>query len=427
MKRQLFTRPFLLLLWLLAACVPTSTGNVIGYQVAKQLNNLPTAPSSQPHGGLAGQVLANGRPVAGATVLVAERSGTPHTARTDRQGHYQIPAVPAGQYVPAAVAPGYEELALADALGIPYVVTVQPGVTTTVPTVVLTAHHPTPLPAQLAAATGLTLTATAVVTAAFPVGSRAQMRAFHFVYNGVLIDTLRLYTPLAHPADRPLPLLLMIYPTHVDLWRSVSTAYAAQGFALLAISPSASHGTDVVAHAADARVAFELARQGAFGAQVDASRAVALGGSFSSAILHRFLDDVGDQMRAWVTVGGISDAFSGTAAFYAGQLEIPPQYELLIPALGLPNLYPLTFLRYSPVYTAAQLPPTLIIHTAVDRVIPIDQAYRLEAALRAAGVPVEVFYYEDVSHYLQIDEQMTEQGRAMFDRVLEFATKYTQP
>jgi hypothetical protein len=75
----------------------------------------------------------------------------------------------------------------------------------------------------------------------------------------------------------------------------------------------------------------------------------------------------GEEIAGWVTVGGISNAFAGAASFYAGELEIPPQYEYLIPALGLPNLYPLLFLRYSPVYTAAELPPTLLIHTAVDR------------------------------------------------------------
>jgi acetyl esterase/lipase len=400
---------------------------VIGYLIAERTGSLAAAPLAQPTGVLVGRVLADGQPVVGATVIVAERTGRPHAARTDPQGRYEIEAVPPGQYVPAAVAPGYEESALSDALGIPYVVTIQPGAITTAPALVLTAYRPLPLPAQLAQATQLTLTATAIVTAAFPAGALARLQAFRFVHNGVLIDTLRLYTPLDLPADTQLPLLFMIYPTHADLWRSVSTAYAAQGFALLAISPSAAHGTDVLAHARDARVAFELARQGALSAQIDARRAVALGGSFSSAILHRFLADVGDPVTAWVTVGGISDAFRGTADFYAGKLEIPPQYRLLIPALGLPNLYPLEFLRYSPVYTAAQLPPTLIIHTAVDRVIPIEQAYRLEQALRAAGVPVEVFYYADVSHYLQIDENMTEQGRAMFYRVLEFAAKYTKP
>ena len=151
---------------------------------------------------------------------------------------------------------------------------------------------------------------------------------------------------------------------------------------------------------------------------------MALGGSFSSAVLHRFLRDTNEDVAAWVTVGGIANAFDGTADFYAEQIEIPPQYTYLIPALGPPHLYPLAFLRYSPVYTAAQLPPTLIIHTAADRIIPISQAYELEAALRTAGVPVTVFYYQDVSHYLQIDDQMTDAGREMFYRVIDFAQQY---
>ena len=122
-------------------------------------------------------------------------------------------------------------------------------------------------------------------------------------------------------------------------------------------------------------------------------------------------------------MGGIGNAFAGTADFYNGKLAVPPQYELVIPALGLPDLYPLPFLRYSPIYVAGALPPTLIIHTDADRVIPISQARELEAALQAADVPVEVFYYADVSHYLQIDENMTEAGAEMFERVLDYAKR----
>jgi hypothetical protein len=40
--------------------------------------------------------------------------------------------------------------------------------------------------------------------------------------------------------------------------------------------------------------------------------------------------------------------------------------------------------------------------------------------LAAAHVPVEVFYYEDVSHYLQIGDELSDAGRAMFDLILEF-------
>ena len=105
-------------------------------------------------------------------------------------------------------------------------------------------------------------------------------------------------------------------------------------------------------------------------------------------------------------------------------MEVPPQYSLAIPALGLPNLYPLPFLRYSPVYAAAELPPTMVIHTAADRITPIDQAFRLERALIDADVPVEVFYYEDVSHYLQIGADLTDAGAEMYYRILAFIAQY---
>jgi acetyl esterase/lipase len=180
---------------------------------------------------------------------------------------------------------------------------------------------------------------------------------------------------------------------------------------------------NIDAHAQDARIGFNLARQGALGPHIAPTKAVALGGSFSSPILHRFLRDERDQIAGWVTVGGISNAFSGAHDFYAGEIEIPPPYELAVPALGAPNLYPLLFLRYSPVYTAAQLPPTMIIHTDADRITRITQAYELEEALKRAGVPVEVFYYDDVSHYLQIGEDMTEAGAEMFYLILDFARR----
>jgi acetyl esterase/lipase len=186
----------------------------------------------------------------------------------------------------------------------------------------------------------------------------------------------------------------------------------------------ADRALNIDAHAQDARVALALAQQGYLDERLRDRAAVALGGSFSSAILHRLLRDTAGSVVAWVTVGGIANAFSGTADFYAGQIQIPPEYTYLIPALGPPNLYPLAFLRYSPVYTAAQLPPTLLIHTDADRIIPISQAYELEAALQRAGVPVTVFYYQDVSHYLQIDDQMTDAGREMFYRVVDFAQHY---
>jgi dipeptidyl aminopeptidase/acylaminoacyl peptidase len=254
------------------------------------------------------------------------------------------------------------------------------------------------------------------------------VHAYTFDYADATIDSLRLYLPPDIPTDtistRQLPMLFMIYPTAVDGWESVSVAFAAAGYAFVAISPIGDRTLAIDEHAEDARVALALARGGFLHPAIAPDEVIVLGGSFSSPILHRLLRDERAAVAAWITVGGISNAFSGSADFYAGTLEMPPQYELLIPALGAPNLYPLLFLRYSPVYTAAQLPPTLIIHTDVDKVTPIDQAYQLEAALKAAHVPTEVFYYEDVSHYLQIGDDLTPAGQEMYHLILDFAKRY---
>lgn len=410
-------------LFLLAACAPTPTSNVIGYWLAKQTGRLTPVPAAAGTGALSGMVVGENGPVAGAAVVVAERTGQPHVAYTDAEGHYRIEGIPPGQYTPAAVAPGYDEFANTAAFDIPQLVTIRAGETTHAETFHLQPESAPPLPQPWPEAAELTLTATAIVTAPFPSGSQAQIQAYTFAHNGIQVDTLRLYLPLELAPDERLPLLFMVYPTQVDLWQGVSTGFAAQGFALVAISPLAAHGTDIVAHAADARVALALARRNVLSSHIDGSRVVVLGGSFSSAILHRLVRMSGDAINGLVTVGGVSNAFAGAADFYAGKLAVPPPYEYLIPALGLPNLYPLLFLRYSPVYTAAEFPPTLIIHTAADHVIPIRQAYELEAALRQAGVPVEVYYYDDVSHYLQIDENITPSGREMFMRVVEFARR----
>lgn len=440
-KSLLFPAIVPLLIFTLAGCQPTPEANVIGYWIADWSGRL-TADYVGPRGSLSGVVLAEGQALAGATVLVAERNGQTHTARTAGDGSYTIDDVPPGRYVPAAIAPGYEEAQLEQSLGAPQVITVGVGRTTTVPPLELTPYTLAALPSPLATAVNLAVTARTIATTTFPSPATAAVTAFRFHYAGADVDTLRLYLPLGDneaPATEQtaLPLLYMVYPTSVDLWQSISVAYAVQGYAVLAISPMATRALDIDAHAADARVALTLAQEGALSEQIRSGPTVALGGSFSSAVLHRLLrgnlpagngsarvdDAPANVIIGWVTVGGITNAFSGTAAFYRGELAIPAEYEFLIPALGAPNLYPLAFLRYSPVYSAAQLPATLIIHTDADHIIPIDQAYELESALRAAHVPTEVFYYKDVSHYLQIDDQMTDAGREMFYIVLEFADR----
>lgn len=412
------TIPISLLLILLAGCAAPPEANVLGYLLARHLGTLTPDPTAAT-GAITGIVRDDAGPFAGATVVVATRIGQSFTATSDAQGRYTLTGVPVGQYVPAAVAPGYEETIATDILGIPRLVTVKAAQTAQAPVLTLTPHTAQPLPDNVP----LTLIATYTATAPFPAGAASQVSAFAFEHAGATIDSLRLYLPMELRAPR-LPMLFMVYPTEADTWEPVSVGFAAAGYALVAVSPIGARGVDINAHAQDARVAFQLARQGRLHPAVAADEAILLGGSFSSPVLHRFLRDEYAHVTAWVTVGGISNGFDMAADFYAGRVQIPPPYELAIPALGAPNVRPLLFLRYSPVFTAAQLPPTLIVHTPADTITPIGQAYQLEAALRAAGVPVETFYYEDVHHNIQIGADLTDAGKEMYDRVLNLARRH---
>jgi hypothetical protein len=409
---------------LLAACQPPSEANVLGYLLEQRLGSLPGPSPDQPRGAIEGRILAAGEPLAGATVLVAERMGKPHAALTDEDGRYRIEDVPADGYTVAAVAPGYAEAALHNVWGGPVTVQVRGGATVTAPDLRLTPLIPNEPAAFDAGSLQLQQTSSFTATAPFPPGAAAQVRTFSFVRDGVTVDTLRLYLPLdAQPEDR-FPLVLFVAPTAIDDWQQVSVAFASQGIALAALSPVPARGVDADAQAQDAAAALALVQAGALGPEVGDNRPVAMGGSYSSAILARLVRTAGDQLGGWVSVGGLANAFDGAAAFYAGELEMPANFELLVPAFGLPNVYPLVLLRYSPVYVASELPPTLLIHTAADRVLPIEQAYQLEAAARAAGVPVETYYYTDTSHYLGIGENLTDAGKEMFYMIVEFIERY---
>lgn len=455
MNNKLLTKLLAILICctpLASACQPDASSNVVGYVLAKQSGIFaPNEQSIYQHTGtLVGRITTHtGSALANATVVVAERSGTPHTARTNAAGTYQISNIPAGQYVPAAIASGFQEGSLTDRLGLPTIITIQPNQIATAPDIQLTPKPAITLPHPLDSAVRLTTTSTYTATAPFPANATATVTAFAFENSGAQLDTLRLYTPLPnHATAQPsgprdhYPILFMVYPTPVDLWQTVSVAYAAQGYAVVAISPAAARLLNIEGHALDAIIALQLAQSGALGPNISSQPAVALGGSFSSAILNRVIQNLAiqnltqsanpnptaaaqlPQIAAWVTVGGIGNAFDGAADFYADKLTIPPAYTYAIPALGPPHLYPLTFLSYSPVYAAEQFPPTLLIHTNADLLISIQQAYDLETALRTADIPVEVFYYEDVSHYLQIDENMTDAGAEMFYRILNYVERF---
>ena len=232
--------PWLLLSLLLAACTPSPEMNVVGYWVSSWLGTLSPVDPAGPSGTLTGQVVDGDRPIAGASVVVAERTGRPHAAVTDDAGRYRIDGVPIGQYVPAAIAPGYDETVALDSLGIPRLVTIENGVETEAHPLVLRPRVSVGLPDDLATAVQLELTGTYTATAPFPEDSVAQVLIYRFERDGVVNDTLRVYLPLDTTMDGQeadiealrgdLPLLFFSYPGVVDGWEQVSVAFASQGY-----------------------------------------------------------------------------------------------------------------------------------------------------------------------------------------------------
>jgi hypothetical protein len=310
---------------LLSGCQLAPAVNVLDYRLAVARGEIPGPVYVGEGASLSGMVTFDGEPVAGAWAIVAERTGHPHAAQTDAAGRFRIEGIPPGAYVPAFVAAGFEEaIPATGGIGLP-LVHLAPGEERTLEPVALVPHQAAPLPQEITVQPG-PLTQ---VTAPFPPGAVAQAQSFAFTYGDpatgqpVTVETLRVYRPLeegghegAGEEDEARPLLFMVYPGTVEGWEPVSVAYAYRGYSVVAISPIAYWGLDVDAHTRDARIAFDLARRGALGELAAAEGgAVAMGGSFTSAILHRLLRDEGEHFAGWITAGGVSDAFRGAADF----------------------------------------------------------------------------------------------------------------
>jgi len=415
----------ILVAMLLVACTPSPEMNVVTYLLEDRLGTAGPDADERPTGSLTGSVLYQGEPVEGAAVVVAERWGEPHTAFTDADGRYRIEGIPPGQYVPAAVAVDFQEAVPQDRFGLPHLVTIASGETTEAPDIELTPYQTAPLPNPLAEAVSLTELGSYTSTAPFPAGSASQVQNFSFEIDGVVNDSLRVYLPIDAEPGATYPMLFVVYPGPTENWEDISVALSAPGYAVVALAPAGVRGLDIDGHALDARIAFNLALDGALGPGISDAPAVVMGGSFSSPIVRRFLLDESDKVAGWITLGGISDGFRLARDFYSGEITVPEMHNLAIPSLGLPNLYPLPFLHYSTIYTAGELVPTFVIHTMADEVTRVEQAQELVAALQTAGIPVEVDYYDDVSHYLQIGEYMTEASKEMYYAVLDFVQRYT--
>ena len=363
-----------------------------------------------------------GQPLADALVLVASIEGEAYSARSDELGTYHIESVPPGRYVPVASKWGYDDDIHHRGRDERTSVAVQPAQLTGGVDFTLTKHRPwlptldePPIigPAQTGAAL-------------FPAEVHASRVPVTFTNDGLVITTTFVYEPQGVQITEPLPVLVASYPSEPMNWDRVSVAIANEGYVVLATGPSPQRGLlDIPGLGWDLLKAVAYLRDGQLTAHADTEREGWLSGSFSSIILYRALREEPGGVDALVIVGGISDALLGVQALYDQDLEIPPKYATAIAALGRPDRYPEIYLGYSPAFHAAHMPPTFVVHTTSDEVIPYNQAQRFADALTDEGVTHELFLYEDTTHYLD-QVNVTPDTAELYRRLTAFLDKYVR-
>ena len=396
--------------------------NVAEYQIRKALPPLlvyrePPAPAS-----LSGVVQDEaGQPIPNAVVLVSTVRGEDVHVRSDATGRYRLEDISPGRYVPMAGAWGY------DAVNGP-AVRLSPGQQRDGVDFILPARRPQPV-----APVDLQIGQPVQESSQFPQPMTATRIPFSFTLDGVRIDNGQIYLPAPqarseignHPggtglSEGTVPTLVIIYPSHPLNWNAASVALTRDGNPVLALGPHSSGGLNIDQHARNYRAALHLWQSGQLtplGRPGDAW--AAMSGSFSSLIMFKALQDLPAMPPAIVAVGGVSDAFLGVQALYDADLAIPPPYDSAVAALGRPDRDPAFFYGFSPVFYADRLPPTFVIHTTNDEVIPYNQAEALAAALAAAGVPHELLLYEDTTHYLDAYNP-TPATHRVYERVLDY-------
>lgn len=338
---------------------------------------------------------AHHQPVPAALVLLAEPAGQVHTTTTATDGCYRLPAIPAGRYVPLAVARGYDPT-VGRSWSLPLHLTADTQMTFDfqLPPITLPALQP-----------GSDLRLSVPVTRSWelPQPGTAVRREITFNSGGRPNQLTFLYTPRA--TSENWPLLLAVYPGQADWWEGVSIPLAAAGYAVLAVGPAYSLNLETDIDELQRLVAF--ARAGRLPG-VDGRRIAVLGGSYSSLHVFRLLQrDSG--FRSAVSLGGASDLFDLRQRFEAGQFVPPFGLDHALIALGTPDMHPERYWRYSARYhLRSDLPPLAILHSRDDEVVPVEQSQMLVAQLEQLGVPHEAHFFDGMSHYLLADRPSPE-------------------
>ncbi len=362
--------------------------------------------AGRPTGALAGAVRdAAGRPLPDASVVVADARGRAYSAVGDAEGRYRIEGVPAGNYLPLAVAAGHRQ----GGAGGDRVATVRAGRTAGGVDFRL---QPAP-PFAIATNDSLRLEPPAEVVTDYPEPRAIGRRGFTFARDGLTLDGGLVHEPLPDQGPGPFPILLVIYPGEARDWEGVSAPLAAQGFVVVSYFPR--RLLDLEGDLADLRLLLSLTLDGRLSPRGDPGRVALVGGSVSTVYTYLLARDLeGSPARgripATVQYGGLFDFFAFRRSWEEGQVVIDPgisALEYLLVAFGRPDTRPELYLRLSPRYDVrpTNLPPTLLVHADRDSIVPVDQSILAAATLAQREIPHRLLRYPDLEHYLDTSKR----------------------
>lgn len=391
----------------------TSLRNILHYRVVQWLGGSRVR-TDEPTGTIAGTIWdAEGKPVAGATVLVASPLGHTFAAESDSDGRYRISDVPPGRYIPVAGKRGYEDALNQTCLAnlcFKHGVSVSPEAESQGVDLSLSPADP---PAILVD-DSLVVSATVSVEVGAPFPSQSLRTHFSFERAGLRVGDCYLYEPIqgqgppsVREAER-LPTLLLVLPGPVLSWEIVPVPFAAEGFSVLAFYPL--RGIDIDEDVADILTALEYLRQGRIPSRADTDQLTLVGASFSSLHAYRVLA-LTDQIDAALVLGGMADGFAFRHDVEMGTAHTRPPFDQILMALGFPNRSPELYFKYSVLYHLEGLPPVCLLHGIEDELSPFSQSVELAEELERRGHPYEFYSYEALKHYFSTsaDDATTQQ------------------
>jgi acetyl esterase/lipase len=180
---------------------------------------------------------------------------------------------------------------------------------------------------------------------------------------------------------------------------------AAEGFVVASLEYRLSGEAPFPAQVQDARAAIRFLRTNATKYGIDPARVGLFGGSAGGHLTALTALSCGDATLDVKPEAAGSECVQGAVSWYgvfdfAKMLARPGEHGPETKLLGCGTACTAEQIRrVSPVaYIDAKDPPFLLIHGEADKVVAVEQSRLAEAAMKAAGMPVESIYLPGIDH-----------------------------